>query len=75
MWVDIDDLRSDIGDLKSDIEREKKELAEGEKNLTILGEIDGYNKVLKMLDDIEEVYMREGRENYKRRMEEQRDIR
>lgn len=68
MWVDMDDLRSDI-------EREKKKLEESDKNLMILGEINGYSKLLKMLDELEEAYMREGRENYKRRMEEQHDIR
>lgn len=68
MWIDKDDLRSDI-------EREKKKLEESDKNLEILGEINGYSKVLKMLDELEEVYMRQGRDNYKRRMEKQHDIR
>lgn len=32
----------------------------------------GYGRVEMMLDEMEAVYMRQGRENYKRRMEEQK---
>ena len=64
MWVDIDDLRAELRRLQRELE---EELDESEKLLMsqafISGEITAYYKIEKMLDELEEVYRKQGLEH------------
>lgn len=71
MWVDMDDLRADLERSRREIEEEFDEESSGFVITFLAGMLSGYNKVEMLLDETEEVYMRQGRDNYKRRMEEQ----
>lgn len=65
MYIDCDDLRSDIQTQITKIEGRGRTL-----NATEVGKIMGLQMVRTMLDEFEEAYFKEARENYKRRMEE-----
>lgn len=62
MWVDIDDLRKEIRNL----EREDRKGLRGEMNVgiraTYSGILVGYKKVEQVLDNMEEVYRKQGLE-------------
>lgn len=68
MWVDIDDLRAEIRSL----ERETEEEFAGRRNRKTLhyGMLVGYHKVEQMLDDMEEVYRKQGLEHIRSLREE-----
>ena len=70
MWVDIDDLRAEIRNL----EREDENLLREETNVHIRaaynGILVGYKKVNQMLDELEEVYRKQGLEHIRSLMEE-----
>lgn len=61
MWIDIDDLKSDIQTEITKIEGRGRTL-----NATEVGKIMGLQIVHNMLDDFEESYCKEARENYER---------
>lgn len=71
MWVDIDDLRKEIKRLERENE---EELDKSEKLLMsqafISGEITAYYKIEQMLDEMEEVYRKQGLEHIKSLREE-----
>lgn len=72
MWVDIDDLRAEIRSLERETEEEiaeKKVQDEFFKALHV-GILVGYTKVEQVLDDMEEVYRKQGLEHIRSLREE-----
>lgn len=69
MWVDFDDLRAEIRVLA----RETEEEFAGRRNCKTLryGMLVGYKRVEKMLDELEEVYRKQGLEHIRSLREEQ----
>lgn len=72
MWLDADDLRSDIKSLIAEAEEENSQTNYVTASVMKTGEIMGYHKVIKMIDEQEAAYTKMARENYKRHMEEQK---
>lgn len=70
MWVDIDDVRAEIKILW----RETEEEFAGRRNRKSLqyGMLVGYHKVEEMLDELEEVYRKQGLEHIRSLREEQK---
>lgn len=72
MWVDIDDLREEIRNL----ERQDRKGLRGEMNVHLrasyTGILVGYKKVEQMLDEMEEVYRKQGLEHIRSLREEQK---
>lgn len=68
MWVDIDDVRAELESLRREIEEEFA----GRRNRKTLhyGMLVGYHKVDVMLDELEEVYRKQGLEHIKSLREE-----
>jgi hypothetical protein len=69
MWVDIDDVRTEIRRLESEIEEEFA----GRRNCNTLhyGMLVGCHKVEVMLEELEEVYRKQGLEHIRSLREEQ----
>lgn len=72
MWVDVDDVRAE---LKRSYRKYEEELR-GEKDMnyrrTLYGILAGYRKVEIMLDEMEEVYRKQGLEHIRSLREEQK---
>lgn len=68
MWVDTDDLRAELESLRREIEEEFA----GRRNRKTLhyGMLVGYHKVDVMLDELEEVYRKQGLEHIRSLREE-----
>ncbi len=68
MWVDMDDLRAELESLR----RENEEEFAGRRNRETLhcGMMIGFHKVDEMLDELEEVYRKQGLEYIRSLMEE-----
>lgn len=64
MWVDIDDLRAEIRSLERETEEEFAEEEVQDEFFKALhaGILVGYTKVEQVLDDMEEVYRKQGLE-------------
>lgn len=70
MWVDMDDLRAELERLA----RETEEEFAGRRNRKTLhyGMLVGYHKVEVMLEELEEVYRRQGLEHIRSLREEEK---
>lgn len=71
MWVDFDDLRAEIECLQREVIEELDEEKDLNYRKLLYGISVGYRKVEKMLDELEEVYRKQGLEHIKSLMEEQ----
>lgn len=72
MWVDFDDLRAEIRSLRKEAEEELDEEPNWYVMSVLAGVLRGYNKVELMLDELEEVYRKQGLEHIRSLREEQK---
>lgn len=71
MWVDMDDLRADLERSRREIEEEFDEETNWYVKSVLAGMLMGYGRVEMLLDELEEVYRKQGLEHIKGLREEQ----
>lgn len=72
MWVDIDDLKADLERLYRKDEEELRGEDDRNYRRMIYGILVGYRKVKIMLDEMEEIYRKQGLEHIRSLREEQK---
>ena len=72
MWIDIDDLRADLERLYIKAEEELRVEEDMYYRRMLYGILYGYRKVEIMLDEMEEVYRKQGLEHIRSLREEQK---
>lgn len=70
MWVDIDDLRAEIRSMRKETQKEFDEEMNWHVKFAIAGVLKGYKKVDLMLDEMEEIYRKQGLEHIRSLREE-----
>lgn len=73
MWVDIDDLRADLERLYIKYEEELRGEEDMNYRRMLYGILAGYRKVEMMLDEMEEVYRKQGLEHIRSLREEENE--
>lgn len=72
MWVDIDDVRADLERLYRKCEEEVRGEEDRNFRRILYGILAGYRKVEIMLDEMEEIYRKQGLEHIRSLREEQK---
>lgn len=72
MWVDIDDVRADLERLYRKCEEEVRGEEDRNYRRMLYGILAGYRKVEIMLDEMEEIYRKQGLEHIRSLREEQK---